>query len=260
MTGAVTPAGEPLGFPALVLAADHRARGVTTIERYADYLQVLREAMPHCDGILATAQPLTDLAGAGGIRADQRTYLSINRTGLAGSVFELDDRLVASVARAAGDGWTGIKLMTRIDLDDGHSAAALELLGQVLEGAKALRLDALIEPLLWRNGTMSRVTADIVLAATIVHDMGAPLLKVPVPDAPEGAARVAAVQRVVASVGVPVLFLGGPHRQGDRPGILVEARDVMAGGAAGLAMGRAIIQEPAPGEMAAEVGEIVHGQ
>jgi DhnA family fructose-bisphosphate aldolase class Ia len=249
-----------LGIPALVLAADHRARGVSTIERYADYVRALQEALPHCDGILATVQPLTDLAAAGAVRPDQRTYLSLNRTGLAGAAFELDDRLVASVARAADDGWTGVKLMTRIDLDDRHGAAALELLGRVLEEARASRLEALIEPVLWRQGQMSRVTADVVLAATIAHDLGAPLLKVPVPEAPGGQARIEAVNRVVASVGVPVLFLGGPlDRQGPER-TLEETRDVMAGGGAGLAMGRAIIQGASPAAMAAQLAEIVHAR
>lgn len=262
MTGAPTgaPAGNgPPRVPALVLAADHRARGVMTIERYADYLDVLRQAMPHCDGILATVQPLTDLAGAGAIRADQKTYLSINRTGLAGATFELDDRLVASVARAADDGWTGVKLMSRIDLGDPGGAAALELLGRVLEDARSCRLEALIEPVVWRDGRMSRVTSDVVLAAVIAHDLGSPLLKVPIPDAGPGAERVDAVGRVTASVGVPVLFLGGPHRgQGPEP-VLDEARDVMAGGGAGLAMGRAILQEGSPATMAMQLAEIVHG-
>jgi DhnA family fructose-bisphosphate aldolase class Ia len=256
----VTAADRPLAIPALVLAADHRARGVSTIERYADYVRALQEALPHCDGILATVQPLTDLAAAGAVRPDQRTYLSLNRTGLAGAAFELDDRLVASVARAADDGWTGVKLMTRIDLDDRHGAAALELLGRVLEEARASRLEALIEPVMWRQGQMSRVTADVVLAATIAHDLGAPLLKVPVPEAPGGQARVEAVNRVVASVGVPVLFLGGPqHRHGPER-TLEETRDVMAGGGAGLAMGRAIIQGASPAAMAAQLAEIVHAR
>ena len=260
MTGGVTTADRPLGLPALVLAADHRARGVSTIERYADYLRALQEAMPHCDGILATVQPLTDLAAAGAVGPDQRTYLSLNRTGLAGAAFELDDRLVASVARAADDGWTGVKVMTRIDLDDQHGAAALELLGQVLEEARASRLEALIEPVMWREGKMSNVTADVVMAATIAHDLGAPLLKVPVPEAPGGQARVEAVNRVVASVGVPVLFLGGPvDRQGPER-TLEETRDVMAGGGAGLAMGRAIIQGASPAAMAAQLAEIVHAR
>ncbi len=248
----------------MVLAADHRARGVMTIERYDDYLAALAAALPHCDGILATAQPLGDLARLGHLRSEQRTYLSLNRTGLAGTVFELDDRLVASVTRAAADGWSGVKLMTRIDGTDRGGAAALELLGRVLEDARAAHLEAMIEPVWWRDGRMSRVTTDIVAAAVIAHDLGAPLLKVPVPDEPAGSDRTRAVDRVVASVGVPVLFLGGPHRGpggsggGGGDGVVGEARDVMAGGGAGLAIGRAILQEVSPAEAARELAEVVH--
>ncbi len=251
-------AGAPLVTPAVVLAADHRARGVMTIERYADYLAALSEALPHCDGILATAQPLGDLARLDRLRPGQRTYLSINRTGLAGTVFERDDRLVATVARAASDGWSGIKLMTRIDPSDPGGAAALELLGQVLEDARAARLEAMIEPLWWQDGRMSRVTADIVAAAVIAHDLGAPLLKVPVPDERPGTERIRAVDRVVASVGAPVLFLGGPHRDPGGDGVVDEARDVMAGGGAGLAVGRAILEEPSPSAAAEELAAVVH--
>jgi DhnA family fructose-bisphosphate aldolase class Ia len=256
--GARADADRPLVTPALVLAADHRARGVMTIERYSGYLAALREALPHSDGILATAQPLGDLTAAGDIRPEHRTYLSINRTGLAGSAFELDDRLVASVERAAQDGRTGVKLMTRIDLDDPGGAAGIELLGRVLEDARRSRLDALIEPLLWRDGRMSTTTDDVVLAAVIAHDLGAPLLKVPVPSAAPGGERATAVNRVVVSVGVPVLFLGGPH-QGGPDRVLDEARDVMAGGGAGLALGRGILMEPSPAAMAERLAGVVHG-
>ncbi len=245
--------------PVLVLAADHRARGVATIERYDAYLAALGAALPHCDGILATAQPLVDLARSGSLRAGQRTYLSINRTGLAGSAFELDDRLVASVDRAARDGWTGVKLMTRIATDDPAGAAALELLGRVLEDAASAGLEALVEPVRWRDGRMSRATDDVVLAAVIAHDLGAPLLKVPVPDEPPGERRVAAVRRVVESVGVPVLFLGGPRSDGPRdPGDL--ARDVVDGGGAGLAVGRLVIEDPDPAGTARRLAEVLRGR
>jgi DhnA family fructose-bisphosphate aldolase class Ia len=248
----------------LVLAADHRARGVVTVERYADYLAALRAALPWCDAVMASAQPLADLAGeGGGLRPGQRTYLSLNRTGLAGAAFELDDRLVASCARARADGYDGVKVMTRIDLADpsGSGPAALELLGRVLEEARSLGLDCLVEPLSWRDGAVDRSVDGIVLAAVVAHDMGAPVLKVPVPaGVGPGAERVAAVERVVASVGVPVLFLGGPRPAGaDRESILAEVADAMAGGAAGLAIGRTVYQDPDPAGMAERVAALVHG-
>ncbi len=247
-----------LPTPAFIIAADHRARGVVTIEHYGEYVGALAKALPHCDGILATAQPLGDLVEAGHVTEQHRTYLSLNRTGLAGSTFELDDRLVASVERAARDGWTGVKHMTRIDLADPATSPALELLGQVLEQAKTRQLEALVEPLVWRDGRVARDTDSVVLAAVVAHDMGAPVIKVPVPAEAPGRARQQAVARIVASVGVPVLFLGGPVGDAGRSPVLDEVRDVMEGGGHGMAMGRTIYQDPDPSEMAGLVAEIVH--
>jgi DhnA family fructose-bisphosphate aldolase class Ia len=241
----------------VILAADHRARGVMTIESYADYVHALEGALPFADGILASAQPLTDLAASGAVEDRHKTYLSLNRTGLAGSAFELDDRLVASVERAATDGWTGIKHMVRIDLSDPLTAPALELLGRVLEDARVLGLEALIESVPWSDGRMGRDVEAIVLAAVVAHDVGSPVLKVPVPDVAAGAARVDAVARIVASVGVPVLFLGGPRRDAGRDEVLAEIRDVMLGGAAGVAVGRVVINDPDPAAMAKLVAEAV---
>ncbi len=250
----------PLPTPALILAADHRARAVLTTENWAEFFGSLTKALPACDGILATAQPLTGLAAAGHLTAQHRTYLSLNRTGLAGSAFELDDRLVASVPRAAADGWTGVKHMTRIDMDDPLTAPALELLGQVLEQASAAGLEAMIEPLLWEQGRIRRDTDAIVMASVIAHDIGAPVIKVPVPAVPQGAERQRAVARVVASVGVPVLFLGGPRTAAGRAPVLDEVRDVMEGGGAGMAIGRTIYQDPDPAEAAGLVQALVHGR
>lgn len=252
----MTPAS--FSAPALVLAADHRARGVLTVEVYDRYLEALAAALDQCDGILASAQPLADLRRSGAVGAHHRTYLSVNRTGLAGATFELDDRLVASVSRAAADGCTGVKHMTRIDLTDPLTARALELLGQVLEDAAEAGLDALVEPLLWRDGAVARDADSIVLAAVIAHDMGAPVLKVPVPEADPGPKRVREVERIVASVGAPVLFLGGPRGGAGRDELIAEVRDVMDGGGAGMALGRAIYQAPDPAATARAVAEVVH--
>ena len=239
-----------------MLAADHRARGVMTIERYADYLQALRRRPAplrrHPGHRPAPGRPGRQPAPSG---PTSGPISRINRTGLAGSVFELDDRLVASVARAAADGWTGVKLMTRIDHGDPSGAAALELLGQVLEEARRAHLEALIEPVLWRDGRMSRETADIVLAAVIAHDLGAPAAQgTGARRARRGAPGRGGGAGWWPASGCPVLFLGGPAPPGGGDRVLDEARDVMAGGGAGLAMGRAIFQEPSPAAMAKRAG------
>jgi DhnA family fructose-bisphosphate aldolase class Ia len=255
------PTGDVFGADgrAVVLAADHRARGIITVERYADFVTALLAAAPYCDAVMATAQPLEDLRATGSLRPDQATLLCLNRTGLAGSAFELDDRLIATCERAAREGYAGIKLMTRIDPTDPHGADALELLGAVLEEARDLGLAALIEPLTWTDGRIDRTPDGVVRAAVIAHDMGAPLHKVPVPEATAGSERIEAVRRVVESVGVPVLFLGGPHT-GDRAATLSELADAMAAGAAGVAIGRTVYQDRDPGFMARLVQNLVHAQ
>ena len=100
VTEAVTlgPATGARSCPALMLAADHRARGVMTIERYADYLRALERGPART----ATASwpppsrwPTWPAPGPSG--PTTAPISRINRTGLAGSAFELDDRLVASV-------------------------------------------------------------------------------------------------------------------------------------------------------------------
>jgi DhnA family fructose-bisphosphate aldolase class Ia len=265
-----------LGVPALVLAADHRARGLVTVEDYDEYLRVARAALTHCDGMLASLRPLVDLARDGDT-AGRATYLSLNRTGLAGSAFELDDRLVTTVRRALAEGCSGVKVMVRIDPADPHTAAGLELVGRVVDEAHEAGLDAMVETLPWGAGTSRHHTDAVVHAAVVVNDMGAPLLKVPVPEEPPGAARAEAVARVVRSVGAPVLFLGGPRRRGDdgeqtAPGatasgaptpdaaLIALARDVMDGGGAGMAVGRGLLEHPDPEAMAQALAAVVHGQ
>jgi len=128
----------------------------------------------------------------------------------------------------------------------------------VLEQARDAGLEALVEPLLWSDGRVRRDVDSIVLAAVIAHDIGAPVIKVPVPAVEPGETRRRAVSRVVASVGVPVLFLGGPRTDAGRDDVLEEVRDVMDGGGAGMAMGRTIYQDPDPAEMAGLVRAAVH--
>ena len=165
---------------------------------------------------------------------------------------------MASVGRAAVDGWTGVKHMTRIDMTNPVTAPRSSSWAACSRTLVKPGSEALVEPLLWRDGRVCREPDDIVLAAVVAHDIGAPVIKVPVPAVAPGAARRRAVARIVASVSVPVLFLGGPMSEGGRERVLDEVRDVMEGGGAGMAMGRTLYQDPDPAEMAALVRSLVH--
>ena len=79
-----------------VLAADHRARAVRLPRRtgHRDYFGALGAALPFCDGSWPPAA-LAGLTSRSGIWRLSAQLSVVDRTGLAGSVFELDDRLVA---------------------------------------------------------------------------------------------------------------------------------------------------------------------
>ena len=70
-----------------------------------NYLHALTQALYALDGILATVQPLTDLAEGGAILPEHKTYLSVDRTGLArvgaSSLGRPAAEFVATVKRAA---------------------------------------------------------------------------------------------------------------------------------------------------------------
>ena len=244
--------------PALILAADHRARGVITIEAYSSYLGALRAALTHCDGILASVQPLAHLAGT---TLRKSAHLPLAQPHRARGLRRSSSTTGSSttVARAVVD---GVHRRQAHDADRHDRTRAHPAPSSCSVGCWRNRVSPAskrsIEAVTWRDGGMARDTDSIVYAAVVAHDMGAPILKVPVPDAEPGRARVEAVGRVVSSVGVPVLFLGGPRPTGSaasagyvaaggaedsaaiRNAVLSEVRDVMTGGAAGLAIGRSL--------------------
>ena len=85
----------------MIVAADHPARGAlavgdrpTAMNSRTDLLDRLRAALadPGVDGVLATADILDDLLLLGALE-DKVVFSSMNRGGLAGAIFELDDRM-----------------------------------------------------------------------------------------------------------------------------------------------------------------------
>ena len=108
----------------MIVAADHPARGAlavgsrpTAMNSRTDLLDRLRAALadPGVDGVLATADILDDLLLLGALE-DKVVFSSMNRGGLAGAQFELDDRMTAATAAAtAAARMNGGKMLCRID-------------------------------------------------------------------------------------------------------------------------------------------------
>jgi len=88
-------------------------------------------------------------------------------------------------------------------------------------------------------------------AVTLAADLGADIVKT------SWAGSAAAMLDVTAACPIPVLVAGGPPR-GTEGEVLGFVRDVLLGGAAGVAMGRNVFQSPDPRGMAAAVARLVH--
>jgi hypothetical protein len=182
----------------MLVAADHPARGAlaaqgrpNAMHDRRDMLDRLQTALarPGVDGLLATADVAEDLLLLGALE-DKVVVASMNRGGLAGASFELDDRMtgydVAGVVQARFD---AAKMLNRIDLDDAGTVAMLEpFLSRRVDGrvVNDLSADAVIKSIHISQG----------LGATSAFTW----LKLPV---------VAEMERVMAATTLPTLLLGG---------------------------------------------------
>ena len=139
----------------MIVAADHPARGAlavgarpTAMNSRTDLLDRLRAALadPGVDGVLATADILDDLVLFGALE-DKVVFSSMNRGGLAGAAFELDDRMTATTAAAtAAMRMNGGKMLCRIDLGDAGTVATLESCARAVDELAAHGLIAMVEP------------------------------------------------------------------------------------------------------------------
>ncbi|NUS58733.1 MAG: hypothetical protein HOV66_28355, partial [Streptomycetaceae bacterium] len=119
----------------MLVAADHPARGALAVggDRLAmadrgELLDRLCRALerPGVDGVLGTPDVIEDLLLLG-VLEGKVVVGSMNRGGLAGSAFEIDDRFTAYSADAiAASGLDGGKMLVRVDDDDPATVRTLE--------------------------------------------------------------------------------------------------------------------------------------
>ncbi|MEI2774991.1 MAG: deoxyribose-phosphate aldolase [Tetrasphaera sp.] len=254
----------------LVVAADHPARGALGVRdeplamaSRTDFLARLATAAAHpgVDGVLGTPDVLDDLLLMGAL--DGKLAIgSMNRGGLQGAVFELDDRFTGYTAtELAARGIDGGKMLTRIALTDRGTSATLEASAQAVGELAAYGLMALIEPFLSavENGRVRNLLdADSAIRAIHIASGLGPTsaqtwLKLPVVDD---------LARVMDATTLPTLLLGGdPHGRPDE----TYARWAAALGippVRGLVVGRALLYPP-DGDVAAAVdiaAHLVHGE
>ncbi|MHB8317845.1 MAG: Cgl0159 family (beta/alpha)8-fold protein [Acidimicrobiales bacterium] len=242
-----------------VVAADHPARGVISAggdpvamadrEGLLDRL-VLALSRPGVDGVMATPDIVDDLALLGALEG-KVVFGSINRSGLNGAVFELDDRPTAYTPEAIDASCLdGGKLLLRVDDDDETMPATLVSCAQVVTEMARLRLPVMIEVFATtrRDGRVVTVEDPVALirAIQIASALGATSayswLKLPV---------TTEMERVLRSSTLPTLLLGGDPTNADV--VFEQWRQAMAYPQVfGLVAGRSLLY-PRDGDVARAV-------
>jgi len=204
----------------MMIAADHPARGALRAgERamaMADRVELLDRlclalSHPGVNGVLGTPDIIEDLLLLGAL--DGKVVIgSMNRGGLAGTVFEIDDRFTGyDAASLTAAGFEGGKMLLRIDPDDPATVATVEACGRAVSELAGRRLMAMVEPFI-SHRVDGRVRIDLgaeatIRAMTVAAGLGNTSaytwLKVPV---------VEDMERVMAATTLPALLLGGEVR------------------------------------------------
>ncbi len=201
----------------MLVACDHPARGALSVRGRPDamadrddLLERLRVALdrPGVDGLLATADVVEDLLLLGALE-DKVVIASMNRGGLTGSVFEMDDRMTAyDVQGAVEGGFNGAKMLARIDLADPATVRTLEACGRAVTELSRAGLVAMLEPFLCsreKGRVVNDLSPDAVIRSVhISQGLGASSahtwMKLPV---------VQEMERVMSATTLPTLLLGG---------------------------------------------------
>lgn len=233
----------------MLVAADHPARGALGVrndaramESRTSLLERLVEALsrPGVDGVLGSADVLEDLLLLGALDG-KAVFASMNRGGLLGSTFEMDDRFTAfDAATIDAMNFDGGKMLTRIDLSDAGTVNTLEACGRAVSELAQRDLVAMIEPFM-SNRVDGRIKNDlssdaVILSMAIAGGLGASSafswLKIPVVDD---------MERVMEATTLPTLLLGGdPTAAPDETYAKWEAA-VAQPGVLGLVVGRALL-------------------
>jgi hypothetical protein len=258
-------ATSPLGEHgrAMIIAADHPARGANGVggdpSAMADRAGLLDRLCialdrPGVTGVLATADILEDLLLLG-VLDGKSVFGSMNRAGLAGSVFEIDDRFTGyDAATIAVMGFDGGKMLTRIALDDPATPSVLENTARAVDELNDRQLIAMVEPFMsaWRDGRIRNdlstdaVTKSITIASGLGRRTAYTWLKLPVVDD---------MERVLGSSTLPALLLGGEVKDADAA-FASWGKALKQPTAQGLVVGRSLLY-PAGGDVAGAVDKAV---
>lgn len=236
----------------MLVAADHPARGALRAGADALAMADRREllsrmvralARPGVDGVLGTADVLDDLLLLGALEG-KVVIGSMNRGGLAGTSFEIDDRFTgydaASIRRA---GLQGGKMLFRIEPQDAGTVATMQACAEAVAELAEAQVMAMVEPFISRREDGRVVndlsTAAVVRSATVAAGLASTSahtwLKLPV---------VEEMDAVLAATTLPVLLLGGEVAADQDAQFALWSKALSHPAVRGMVVGRSLLFPP----------------
>jgi hypothetical protein len=247
-----------------LVAADHTARGALRagadamamgdrfllLERLATAL-----SRPGVDGVLGTPDIVEDLLLLGALEG-KVVIGSMNRGGLAGTSFEIDDRFTAyDAAAVVRMGLQGGKMLLRIDPEDAATARTLAACAAAVGDLASHGLMAMVEPFI-SHRVDGRVRNDlstdaVVRSATVAAGLGwssaHTWLKLPVIDD---------MEPVLAATTLPVVLLGGEVAPDQDAQFALWQKALANPQVRGMVVGRSLLFPP-DGDVASAVDAVV---
>lgn len=236
----------------MVIACDHPARGALgagdrplAMASREDVLQrcVTALARPGVNGFLGTADLIEDLALLG-VLDGLVVWGSMNRVGLQGAAFEMDDRFNCYDAEAIkASGLNGGKMLLRYNLGDTATASTMTASAHAVNELAAEGLNAMVEPFMstWQGSrivndlTPDAVLRSIAIASGMARTSAYTWLKLPC---------VAEMERVMDATTLPSLILGGEVSSSPDATLASWAQALALPNVRGLVIGRSLLFPP----------------
>lgn len=236
----------------MIIACDHPARGALAAGGRTMAMASREDVLSRCvtalgrpgvNGFLGTADLIEDLALLGALDG-KLVYGSMNRGGLAGAAFEMDDRFTGYDARGIVDaGLDGGKMLLRIDYEDPRTAGTLAACAAAVDDLAERGIMAMVEPFISRRRdgrVVNDLSADAVIASmAIASGLGRTSaytwLKLP---------AVADMERVMEASTLPALILGGAVSEDADAARASWARALALPTVKGLVIGRSLLFPP----------------
>lgn len=236
----------------MIIAADHTARGVLragdqplAMGDRGNLLERICVALsrPGVNGFLGTPDLVEDLLLLGALH-DKVVIGSMNRGGLAGTAFEIDDRFTAyDAASIRSSRLEGGKMLLRIDPRDPATARTVQSCSQAVSALAATGRMAMVEPFIsYRAGgrlhndlSPEAMTRAMTVAAGLGTTSAYSWLKVPV---------VEDMEQVMAATTLPALLLGGEVTADQDAAFASWRKALQLPTVRGLVVGRSLLYPP----------------